>query len=62
MAPLVERPQRPRSVMVAATLLTAVAVGYLVDAVALVAGSGGYPERVRAAIAAADVDPASSRR
>lgn len=48
--------------MVAATLLTAVAVGYLVDAVALVAGSGGYPERVRAAIAAADVDPASSRR
>ncbi|GHJ51111.1 hypothetical protein Nm8I071_04180 [Nonomuraea sp. TT08I-71] len=48
---------RPRSVTVAVALMTVVAVGYLADAVAVVAGAAAYPDRVREALNASEVDP-----
>lgn len=48
---------RPRSVTIAAMLMTIVAAGYLADAVAVFAGATAYPGRVRAALGASDVDP-----
>jgi hypothetical protein len=44
------------TVRVALALLVFVALGYLVDAGALIAGAHAYPERVRAALEASDVD------
>ncbi|MFE9693236.1 SHOCT domain-containing protein [Micromonospora sp. NPDC005806] len=48
---------RPRSVTIAATLMTVVAVGYLADAVAVAAGAAAYPDGVREALNASEVDP-----
>jgi hypothetical protein len=50
---------RPRSVAIAVTLMTVVAVGYLADAIWVVAGAAAYPDRVRAALDASAVDPAA---
>jgi hypothetical protein len=47
---------RPTPVRVAFLLMLAVAVAYLVDAAALIAWSGDFPDRVREALEASDVD------
>jgi hypothetical protein len=47
---------RPVTVRAAFALLLIVALGYLVDGGALIAGAGGYPDRVRAALQTSDVD------
>jgi hypothetical protein len=48
---------RPRVVTAAIALLILTAVALIVDAVALIAGAGQYPARVREAIEQSDVDP-----
>ncbi|MEU8079568.1 SHOCT domain-containing protein [Catellatospora citrea] len=48
---------RPAVVTAATWLLVAVAAAYLIDAIMLIAGAGGYPDRVREALEASDVDP-----
>ncbi|MEU7819260.1 SHOCT domain-containing protein [Catellatospora sp. NPDC049133] len=49
--------QRPAGVTAAMWLLIAVAAAYLIDAVMIMAGSGEYPARVRAAMEESGVDP-----
>jgi TRAP-type C4-dicarboxylate transport system permease small subunit len=48
---------RPRSVRVAAILLAVAGVAYLADAAVVIAGAAAYPDRVRKALLASDVDP-----
>ncbi|WP_144120616.1 SHOCT domain-containing protein [Catellatospora sichuanensis] len=48
---------RPAAVTAATWLLVAVAAAYLIDAVMIMAGSGGYPDRVREAMEGSGVDP-----
>lgn len=55
-APPTPKP-RPTAVTAATWLLVAVAAAYLIDAIMLIAGAGGYPDRVREALEASDVDP-----
>ncbi|WP_155375470.1 SHOCT domain-containing protein [Catellatospora vulcania] len=50
---------RPAAVTAATWLLAAVAAAYLIDAIMIIAGSGEYPDRVRAAMEESGVSPAA---